>query len=114
MVNVTIKLGDENDNRPIFFHPYYSTVVTSQEEGMSLLTVKATDRDERENARVAYSLVKGEDRHYFSINSRLDLNSKAIYRPGVVVRKAVRSISDPLEHLVNQVEIRHQPSYLAN
>ena len=27
----------------------------------------------------------------------------------------VRSISDPLEHLVNQVEIlRHQPSYLAN
>ena len=27
---------------------------------------------------------------------------------------AVRSISDPLEHLVNQVEIRHRPSYLAN
>ena len=25
----------------------------------------------------------------------------------------VRAISDPLEHLVNQVEIRHQPSYLA-
>ena len=26
----------------------------------------------------------------------------------------VRAISDPLERLVNQVEIRHQPSYLAN
>ena len=70
MVNVTIKLGDENDNRPIFHHPYYTTVVTSQELGMSLLTVQATDRDEGENGRIVYSLVKGENRHFFSIDSR--------------------------------------------
>ena len=32
----------------------------------------------------------------------------------VTLLQMVRSISDPLEHLVNQVEIRHRPSYLAN
>ena len=35
--------------------------------------------------------------------------------PSQHVWRWVRAISDPLEHLlINQVEIRHQPSYTAN
>jgi hypothetical protein len=70
MVNVTIKVGDENDNRPTFTQPYYSTAVTSQELGMSVVTVQAIDRDHGENGRVVYSIAKGKDKYYFSIDSR--------------------------------------------
>jgi hypothetical protein len=73
MVNVTIQLVDENDNRPTFSHSYYSTVVTSHELGMSVLTVQAIDKDDGENGRVTYGIVKGQDKHYFTIHSRLDL-----------------------------------------
>ena len=34
--------------------------------------------------------------------------------PSLHVWRWVRAISDPLEHLLNQVEIRHKPSYTAN
>ncbi|CAB4028446.1 syntaxin-binding 5-like [Paramuricea clavata] len=70
MVNVTIRLGDENDNRPTFSQSYYSTVVTSHELGMSVLTVQAIDKDDGENGRVTYGIVKGQDKHYFTIHSR--------------------------------------------
>ena len=70
MVNVKISVLDENDNRPTFLQDYYSTVVTSQSLGISILTVQAMDKDQGKNARVTYGIDKGRDKYYFDIDSR--------------------------------------------
>ena len=72
MVNVTIELGDVNDNTPTFTQPYYSTVLASHELGMNVLTVQAVDGDIGENGDVVYNIAKGFDKYYFSIDSRLE------------------------------------------
>ncbi|XP_028395057.1 cadherin-related tumor suppressor-like [Dendronephthya gigantea] len=69
-VNVTIRLGDENDNIPTFPCSYYSTVVTSLGLGMSVMTVQAIDNDQGENGRIEYLIIKISDHQYFSIDSR--------------------------------------------
>jgi hypothetical protein len=88
MVNVTITLGDENDNRPTFTRPYYSTVLTSHELGTSVVTVKAVDGDEGKNGRVAYTIAHGPYEYYFSIDSRYErLSLMPVFHQSKIRRK---------------------------
>lgn len=68
-VNVTIRLVDENDNIPTFPCSYYSTVVTSLGPGMSVMSVQAIDKDQGENGRIGYHIIKSDQLH-FSIDNR--------------------------------------------
>ncbi|XP_030001922.1 protocadherin beta-16-like [Sphaeramia orbicularis] len=52
-----LKVSDVNDNAPVFSQSVYNAFITENNSpGVSLLTVKAEDSDENQNARVSYFL----------------------------------------------------------
>ncbi|XP_035505061.2 protocadherin beta-16-like [Scophthalmus maximus] len=52
-----LKVSDVNDNAPVFSQSVYSAfIVENNSPGVSLLTVKAIDPDENQNARISYIL----------------------------------------------------------
>ena len=52
---MTVVVVDENDQRPTFVERSYSALVNeSARVGTELVRVRAEDRDEGENARIAY------------------------------------------------------------
>ena len=54
-IELVVTIADSNDNRPIFDKTHYRTTVSENLPPMtSLLTVKATDLDLGENAKVSY------------------------------------------------------------
>ncbi|XP_071108145.1 uncharacterized protein [Haliotis cracherodii] len=66
---VTIVIEDVNDNTPTFTSSSYSsTLSTSMGVGTSVLTVSATDPDQRENGTVQYSIQSSTAPGYFSVN----------------------------------------------
>ncbi|XP_048248591.1 protocadherin-16-like isoform X2 [Haliotis rufescens] len=66
---VTIVIEDVNDNTPTFTSSSYSsTLSTSMGVGNSVLTVSATDPDQRENGTVQYSIQSSTAPGYFSVN----------------------------------------------
>lgn len=74
MVNITITLKDENDNRPIFAHDYYSErILSSPKVGTRIAIIKAIDKDVGPNARIHYKIKRGHNEKYFTINSRTGL-----------------------------------------
>ncbi|XP_044220378.1 protocadherin gamma-A3-like [Thunnus albacares] len=70
-----LKISDVNDNAPVFPQSVYSAFITENNSpGVSILTVKAKDPDENQNARMSYILENtniGESpvSEYVSINS---------------------------------------------
>ncbi|XP_070819260.1 protocadherin gamma-A11-like isoform X32 [Chaetodon trifascialis] len=72
---INLRLSDVNDHAPIFPQPFLTAFIPENNSpGMSLLSVKATDQDSGNNARISYFL---EDSHlngmsastYFSVNA---------------------------------------------
>lgn len=60
--DVTIRLSDVNDNKPVF--PDYNlkaNLSENQKPGFELATVKATDKDLGENATIRYRVKSGDD-----------------------------------------------------
>ncbi|KAM6924051.1 uncharacterized protein FYW49_006484 [Xenentodon cancila] len=56
-VALTLQISDVNDNPPVFERVFYETyIVENNTPGVSLFTVKATDADWNQNARVSYIL----------------------------------------------------------
>ncbi|XP_038131584.1 protocadherin gamma-A6-like isoform X2 [Cyprinodon tularosa] len=56
-VNLTLQVSDVNDNAPVFERSSYEAyVVENNSPGLSIFTVKATDADWNQNARVFYML----------------------------------------------------------
>uniref|UniRef100_A0A3Q2ZMC4 Cadherin domain-containing protein n=1 Tax=Kryptolebias marmoratus TaxID=37003 RepID=A0A3Q2ZMC4_KRYMA len=56
-----LKLSDVNDNPPVFLQSIYSSsIMENNSPGVSVLTVKAKDPDENQNARVSYILEERE------------------------------------------------------
>ncbi|XP_014853928.1 PREDICTED: protocadherin gamma-A11-like isoform X8 [Poecilia mexicana] len=72
---INLKISDVNDNAPVFPLPSFTAFVSENNSpGMSLLSVKASDKDDGNNARISYFL---EDIQlngmsalaYFSVNA---------------------------------------------
>nr|XP_046262597.1 protocadherin gamma-A11-like isoform X25 [Scatophagus argus] len=56
-----LKVSDVNDNAPVFSQGVYNAFITENNSpGISVLTVKAKDPDENQNARISYILVDSE------------------------------------------------------
>uniref|UniRef100_A0A672FTY3 Protocadherin beta-16-like n=1 Tax=Salarias fasciatus TaxID=181472 RepID=A0A672FTY3_SALFA len=56
-VTLTLKISDVNDNAPVFERSSYEAyIVENNTPGLSIFTVKATDADWNQNARVSYIL----------------------------------------------------------
>ncbi|XP_054890847.1 protocadherin gamma-A5-like isoform X35 [Poeciliopsis prolifica] len=56
-VTLTLQISDVNDNAPVFEQSYYEAfIVENNTPGVSIFTVKATDADWNQNARVSYIL----------------------------------------------------------
>ncbi|XP_037833455.1 protocadherin gamma-A2-like [Kryptolebias marmoratus] len=56
-VTLTLQISDVNDNAPVFDRTSYEAyVVENNTPGLSIFTVKATDADWKQNARVSYIL----------------------------------------------------------
>uniref|UniRef100_A0A8C5HB15 Protocadherin gamma-A5-like n=1 Tax=Gouania willdenowi TaxID=441366 RepID=A0A8C5HB15_GOUWI len=52
-----LKVSDVNDNAPVFLQSVYNTFITENNSpGLSVLTLRAKDPDENQNARVSYIL----------------------------------------------------------
>ncbi|MED6272315.1 hypothetical protein CHARACLAT_029096, partial [Characodon lateralis] len=73
---VSVVVSDVNDNNPEFLLSPYTFYITERNEAGSLMfSVKATDRDENENARISYQIVReGSEDH--KLNSFLNINSE--------------------------------------
>uniref|UniRef100_A0A3Q0S188 Cadherin domain-containing protein n=1 Tax=Amphilophus citrinellus TaxID=61819 RepID=A0A3Q0S188_AMPCI len=56
--NFNLKVSDVNDNAPVFSKSVYNTAFITENNslGVSLLTLRAHDRDENQNARLSYIL----------------------------------------------------------
>uniref|UniRef100_A0A3Q3B7S6 Cadherin domain-containing protein n=1 Tax=Kryptolebias marmoratus TaxID=37003 RepID=A0A3Q3B7S6_KRYMA len=56
-VTLTLQISDVNDNAPVFDRSLYEAyIVENNTPGLSIFTVKATDADWKQNARVSYIL----------------------------------------------------------
>jgi len=63
-----VKIGDKNDNPPVFNLPHYTTTIEeSSMVGKRVKQVYATDRDAGDNGRVEYFL-KDDPSGFFIIN----------------------------------------------
>ncbi|GCC39948.1 hypothetical protein chiPu_0023507, partial [Chiloscyllium punctatum] len=56
-VTVSIKIEDENDNKPMFEKDVYELQVPENQERVPLFTMKATDKDAGENGCVQYEII---------------------------------------------------------
>ncbi|XP_049330771.1 protocadherin alpha-3-like [Astyanax mexicanus] len=58
-LNITVKVLDSNDNRPVFSKSSYSTTLQENAPlGTTVITINATDPDEGSNSDVEYSFAK--------------------------------------------------------
>ncbi|XP_043548676.1 protocadherin-16-like [Chiloscyllium plagiosum] len=87
-VTVSIKIEDENDNKPMFEKDVYELQVPENQERVPLFTMKATDKDAGENGCVQYEIIEGDASGHFQIdrntgvlstNSGLDRESVPFY-----------------------------------
>ncbi|XP_041078523.1 protocadherin gamma-A11-like isoform X12 [Polyodon spathula] len=73
---ITISVSDVNDNPPVFTQPFYTAyLMENQPQGTLIITVKAKDKDAKENAKVIYSFMEDNIQgvalsSYVSINSQ--------------------------------------------
>ncbi|XP_035768932.1 protocadherin alpha-3-like [Neolamprologus brichardi] len=73
---ISVTVSDVNDNRPEFsLSPYTFYVTEGNNPGASVFSVKASDRDENDNARISYHIVRdgSEDN---KVTSFLNINSE--------------------------------------
>ncbi|XP_028272660.1 protocadherin alpha-8-like [Parambassis ranga] len=73
---ISVEVSDVNDNSPEFSQsPYTYYVTENNDPGASVFSVKASDRDENENARISYHIVRdGSEEN--KLASFLNINSE--------------------------------------
>ncbi|XP_077433228.1 protocadherin gamma-A10-like isoform X13 [Vanacampus margaritifer] len=74
--NINVKISDVNDNPPKFQQSQYSkTVPENNSPGLSVFTVRASDADWGQNARVSYFLEE-KDIHGIAVSSFVSVNAE--------------------------------------
>ena len=74
-MQVKVKIGDINDNYPVFYPERYFVVLQSDFQEQDLvIQLRATDQDEGSNAVVAYEIIEGDSSAF-----RLDKSSGKVY-----------------------------------
>lgn len=72
LVNVIVKVKDENDNAPYFtfpsINPFTLNVVYFPHHTKNITVLRASDSDSRENAFLKYEVKSGNDKQLFAIN----------------------------------------------
>ncbi|XP_043982268.1 protocadherin gamma-A11-like [Gambusia affinis] len=69
-----IKVSDVNDNAPLFSNTVYSAFITENNSpGLSVLTLKANDPDENQNARISY-ILEGKNIAGSSVSEYVSVN----------------------------------------
>ena len=69
-VNVLLSVIDVNDEVPTFSKPRYTASVSEQaQNGSSVLRLVAYDSDTGSNAQISYSIISGNELHWFHIDS---------------------------------------------
>ncbi|XP_036364467.1 protocadherin beta-15-like isoform X3 [Octopus sinensis] len=70
--NVIVEVMDENDNAPYFVFPsvdpFSLDVYYQPQSSNDITTLRASDRDIRQNAFLKYGIMKGNNRQLFSVN----------------------------------------------
>lgn len=67
---VHIVVLDINDNPPVFLQPSFSCYITDQAQRRQLVTkVMAEDADDSDKGRLSYSIIGGNEKQAFTINS---------------------------------------------
>lgn len=85
-VQVIIDVEDVNDNPPMFNQPSYNTSISeASPPGMSVLQVRATDRDTKATQYIQYHIVGNTTSHF-----QIDANDGTIY------------VKQPLDHEVKK------------
>lgn len=61
-VKVKVAVTDVNDNAPVIVDPQQDVVAVREQQppGVEVVTVKATDPDQGNNATITYSILKGK------------------------------------------------------
>ncbi|XP_015772970.1 PREDICTED: protocadherin Fat 4-like, partial [Acropora digitifera] len=100
-VNVLLSVKDVNDEVPTFSKPRYTASVSEQaQNGSSVLRVVAHDSDTGSNAQISYSIISGNELHWFGIDSASGLitTENSIDResvPQVTLTERAQSNSNP-------------------
>ncbi|XP_060579771.1 LOW QUALITY PROTEIN: neural-cadherin-like [Ruditapes philippinarum] len=97
-----VQIGDINDNSPTFDSPSYATSVSesssaSVKQGRRIFAVRATDRDEGENANIIYTLTDNPG-DFFSVepDTGIIYLDKGLYgRDSVILRVKAEDQGDP-------------------
>ncbi|XP_026049843.1 protocadherin beta-15-like [Astatotilapia calliptera] len=73
---ISVTVSDVNDNRPEFsLSPYTFYVIEGNSPGASVFSVNASDRDENDNARISYHIIRdGSEEN--KVTSFLNINSE--------------------------------------
>ncbi|RUS73770.1 hypothetical protein EGW08_018463, partial [Elysia chlorotica] len=83
--SVTVKVLDLNDNAPLFTQPSYDCYISDPaSRGQLVFKVIAFDPDETDTARLTYSIVGGDERSTFIIDSALGTISLSEQRKPVL------------------------------
>jgi len=91
---IHVTLQDTNDQRPLFESDHYEvTVEETVPVQTPLLFVRASDTDIGKNAKITYSIVKGNGRKWFIINQLTGLLSVAAMLDADVLDKVELNVS---------------------
>ncbi|XP_030001942.1 protocadherin alpha-8-like [Sphaeramia orbicularis] len=75
--SITIVISDVNDNRPEFsLSPYTFYLSENNSPGTLLFSVRASDRDEGENSRISYHIIRDERENTKFNSVSLNINSE--------------------------------------
>ncbi|XP_078660403.1 protocadherin Fat 4-like isoform X2 [Branchiostoma floridae x Branchiostoma belcheri] len=118
---VTVEVLDENDNSPVFDREMYTTNVTEDTSGGSLiLQVTASDEDEGSNSNIAYSIRSGNNEDIFfinktgaiflQINKTLDYETTQEYRLSIKAQDGGESPrSDVADVIISVIGVNESP-----
>jgi protocadherin Fat 1/2/3 len=70
IMQILIKVEDDNDNGPIFYPPVYeSKIPENTNEGEFVIAVTANDADSGENGNLTYAIIQGNEEGHFQIDA---------------------------------------------
>ncbi|XP_076876941.1 protocadherin Fat 3 [Brachyhypopomus gauderio] len=108
-VTVTVLVNDTNDNPPSFNQPYYEAFVSDlAPRGHFVTCIKASDADISDADRLRYSILSGDEKMTFSIDSETGVISlSSQFREGMRSPYILNvSVSDGVFSTTAQVNVR--------